>query len=342
MSFDENIAYSELAKKLRIDVLESGFPASGAVDFNIVLEIARRCRAEHDVLAQEQLAASSESDGDVVSLGARHEHDGMIVAGLCQLREPQVLKTMEALAPLQNVVRAGDGLRRGRVHMYAPVGPLADYSLGKKDPKTGRAKPVTQEEKEKTVKEVYRLVKLVVDSGFDVEFSAENYSGMGDKDFPYVTELFTAAAKSGARVINCPDTRGAACAHADGELFFVNDIIKHKALVESRLAQADCLGGIEGPLRAAEIIWSTHNHNDLGLAVENSIHAVVSGPCRQVEGCLNGVGERAGNAAIENVAMLIETVRKSRSEGGGAGGRNSYVVVTRLLCVFLEKWDDSH
>jgi 2-isopropylmalate synthase len=55
-----------------------------------------------------------------------------------------------------------------------------------------------------------------------------------------------------------------------------------------------------------EIIWSTHCHNDYGLAVQNSINAVINGPATQIEGYFNGIGERAGNAALEAIIMIID------------------------------------
>ena len=60
------------------------------------------------------------------------------------------------------------------------------------------------------------------------------------------------------------------------------------------------------------IIWSTHCHNDLGLALENSMNAVFDGPARQVEDCINGVGERAGNVSLEQCVMFINLFGKQK------------------------------
>ena len=54
------------------------------------------------------------------------------------------------------------------------------------------------------------------------------------------------------------------------------------------------------------IIWSAHCHNDFGLALVNSMNAVFDGPARQIEGCMNGIGERAGNVALEQCIMYIK------------------------------------
>merc|ERR1719336_2073192 len=130
-----NMEYARVANKLKVDVLEAGFPASGDVDFQIV----------YDVCAEMRDPAVS----------------NMIVAGLCQLREDQVKKTMAALEPLRGVKRKGDpyGLLRARVHMYVPVGKLADFSIGKKDA-SGRAQPVTQAQKRDTVAKVAQYTKM--------------------------------------------------------------------------------------------------------------------------------------------------------------------------------------
>jgi 2-isopropylmalate synthase len=60
-----------------------------------------------------------------------------------------------------------------------------------------------------------------------------------------------------------------------------------------------------------EITWSVHCHNDFGLAVQNSINGVADGPARQIEGCINGIGERAGNAALEQCIMIIKHFSQS-------------------------------
>merc|ERR1719492_239377 len=81
---------------------------------------------------------------------------------------------------------------------------------------------------------------------------------------------------------------------------------KHVAAVRERMGAEE--------YDAKGVVWSTHNHNDLGNAVINSINAVVDGPCLQVEVCINGVGERAGNVALEQVVMNLEAIRRKKVE----------------------------
>ncbi|MFZ9035991.1 MAG: LeuA family protein [Francisellaceae bacterium] len=245
MSFEDNIQYADYAQALNIDVLEAGFPAASQLDFEIVHTIAKR---------------QSMTDSK------------MIIAGLCQLRESQLTKTMEALAPLLP-------LNRARVHLYLPVDPnLALASLGQKN------------DEDRNIAEVYRLIKLAVTAGYSVEFSAEGYSRLGD-GFDYVTDLFKAAVTAGASVLNCPDTIGGASKH-EGDAYFVNNMIEHDKIIRACFPDKD-------------ILFSTHCHNDFGLALENSINATFTGPARQIEACINGVGERAGNAALEQCVMYI-------------------------------------
>ncbi len=198
-----------------------------------------------------------------------------IVAGLCQLRSDQVDKTIDALEPA-----IGSG--RVRMHVYLPVDPrLMVASLGEK--RAGN--------KTKLVSELADAVSLAVKSGLEVEFSPEGYSRQAG-NFDFVTDLIFAAVESGAAVINCPDTIGGG-SWLQGEDYFVNSLNKHASLVDEKFPDN-------------KITWSTHCHNDFGLAVENTINSVVRGPCRQIEGCFNGVGERAGNVALEQCIMIIK------------------------------------
>ena len=116
----------------------------------------------------------------------------------------------------------------------------------------------------------------------DVEFSAEDAS-RSDPEFLF--QVLAAAIKAGATVVNIPDTVGYAIPGERGG--FIKTI-------------CDRVPGIE------KVVVSIHCHNDLGLAVANSLAAVTNG-ARQVEGAINGIGERAGNAALEEVIMALHT-----------------------------------
>jgi 2-isopropylmalate synthase len=116
----------------------------------------------------------------------------------------------------------------------------------------------------------------------DVEFSAEDASR---SDPGYLAEVFGAAIEAGATTLNVPDTVGYAIPSEYGALF------------------AFLRGNVRGIERA---VLSCHCHDDLGLAVANTLAAIENG-ARQVECTINGIGERAGNAAVEEVVMALRT-----------------------------------
>ena len=115
----------------------------------------------------------------------------------------------------------------------------------------------------------------------DVEWSAEDATRT---DFDFLCKCIDIAIASGARTINVPDTVGYSHPHEYGDLI--------RRLIEN----------IPG---SDKVIWSAHCHNDLGLAVANSLSAVSNG-ARQVECAINGLGERAGNAALEEIVMAMK------------------------------------
>lgn len=221
--------------------------------------------------------AASETDFQIVqtiSERMANRNSNMTIAALCQLREDQWIKTMVALSASLTIGKA-------RVHTYVPVDPnLMSSSLGK-----------LAEDKSKIIQEVYRLIRMATQEGFEVEFSPEGYSRM-QSNVDFTSDLIRAAVSAGATVINCPDTIGGA-SRAEGQEYFVQHMQKHAEMVAREF-------------RESHIIWSTHCHNDFGLALENSLNAVMEGPARQIEGCINGVGERAGNVALEQCIMYIK------------------------------------
>ena len=116
----------------------------------------------------------------------------------------------------------------------------------------------------------------------DIEFSPED---AGRSELKFLCEVIEAAINAGARTINIPDTVGYNLPHQYGEL--IKNIITNVSNSE-------------------KAIFSVHCHNDLGLAVGNSLSAVLNG-ARQVECTINGLGERAGNAALEEIVMTVRT-----------------------------------
>lgn len=202
------------------------------------------------------------------------EKDSPIIAGLCQLREKQVEITIDALSEAQPHGKA-------RVHLYLPVDPqLMHDSLGE----AAKNKP-------QLIEEVHRLCQLAAKAGMEVQFSPEGYSRMGDT-FDFVTDVIRAAVSAGVTVINCPDTIGGAC-RLQGKDYFVERMNQHAEIIRKEFPDK-------------EITWAVHCHNDFGLALENSMNAVFFGPATQVEGCFNGIGERAGNAALEQCIMYLK------------------------------------
>ncbi len=113
----------------------------------------------------------------------------------------------------------------------------------------------------------------------DVEFSAEDASR---SDLEFLGDVFTAAADAGATTLNIPDTVGYSVPEEYGEIF---------RRVRERLG-------------SRQVTLSAHCHNDLGLAVANSLAAVRAG-ARQVECTINGIGERAGNASLEEIVVAL-------------------------------------
>lgn len=256
MSYEDNLAYADLAHKLRIDVLEAGFPSASNTDFAIVNQISQNMAAINSP---------------------------MRISGLCQLREEQVIRTMEALQPSLAIGKA-------RIHIYVPVNPeLMSASLGK-----------LSEDKPLIITTTYRLIKMMADAGFEVEFSPEGYSRQ-QGNFDFVSELIKNAIKAGATTINCPDTIGGA-SRFEGADYFVNKLARHKEMMANEFPEKN-------------IIWSMHCHNDFGTALDNTMEAVFNGIARQIEGCINGVGERAGNVALEQCIMLIRHFGNKHNPG---------------------------
>jgi 2-isopropylmalate synthase len=135
--------------------------------------------------------------------------------------------------------------------------------------------------REDILKRAYNAVKYAKSFVEDVEFYAED-AGRTDND--YLARVCEVAIEAGATVLNIPDTTGYCLPHEYGA--------KMKYLMEN-------VKGIE------KAILSCHCHNDLGLATANSIEGVING-ARQIECTINGIGERAGNTALEEVVMIIK------------------------------------
>jgi 2-isopropylmalate synthase len=177
-----------------------------------------------------------------------------------------------ARAGLADIDRAGEALRdtkHPRIHTFIGTSPLhREYQLG-----------LTQEQVfEKVVASVQRA-RTYTDN---VEWSAMDATRT---EHDFLCRCVEAAIDAGAGTVNIPDTVG----YATPEEFY--ELIK---MIRERVPNSD------------KAIFSTHCHNDLGLAVANSLAGVRAG-ARQIECTINGLGERAGNAAMEEVVMAINT-----------------------------------
>lgn len=141
--------------------------------------------------------------------------------------------------------------------------------------------------KEEVLKMAVAAIKRAKSYCPDVEFSPEDATR---SDFNYLCQMVKAAIEAGATVINIPDTVGYALPDEFGRL------IRDLRQVMPELGR--------------EVVLSVHCHNDLGLAVANSLEAIVNG-ANQVECTINGLGERAGNAALEELVMILDTRYRS-------------------------------
>lgn len=171
-----------------------------------------------------------------------------------------------------DIDRAGEALKNansGRIHTFIATSPIhMKYKL--------------QMEPDQVVEQAIHAVKRARNLIDDVEFSLEDASR---SELDFMCRIIEAVIDAGARTINIPDTVGYAVPEEFGAT--IGQLIQ-------RIPNSD------------KAIFSVHCHNDLGLAVANSLAAVQAG-ARQVECTINGLGERAGNASLEEIVMGIRT-----------------------------------
>ncbi len=175
-----------------------------------------------------------------------------------------------------DIERAGAALAsaaRPRIHTFIAT---SDLHLERK-------LRITREACVEAAVEAVRLARRYTD---DVQFSAEDATR---SDLEFLCRVVDAVVAAGARTINLPDTVGYATPDEIGTFF---------TAIRTRVADAD------------RVVFSTHCHDDLGLAVANSLAAIQAG-ARQVECTINGIGERAGNASLEEIVMATR-VRRDR------------------------------
>lgn len=195
----------------------------------------------------------------------------------------------------EDVERAGQAVekaRKPRIHTFIAT---SDIHLEHKL-RMGR---------EQVLEEVDRAVRQARGYTDDVEFSAEDATR---SDWDYLVQVFGVALKAGATTLNVPDTVG-----------YTTPVEYHELIRYLR----------EHVPGAENAIFSLHCHNDLGLAVANSLAAVQAG-ARQVECTVNGIGERAGNTAMEEVVMALKT-RREAFDGLDTGVNTTEIYPTSRL-----------
>jgi 2-isopropylmalate synthase len=233
------------------------------------LMIARQLARLHVDVIEAGYPASSPEDFEAVQLLAR-EIEGPVICALSRAVTSDIEACGKALAKAKRP-RIHTGIGVSNIHV---VGKFRDERYGK-----------SLAEKKVTMLamavEAVRLARSYVD---DVEFYAED---AGRADPGYLFEMLQAAIEAGATVVNIPDTTGYTVPEQYGAL------IRAVRQNVTNIARATI---------------SVHCHDDLGLAVANSLSGVMHG-ARQIEGTINGIGERAGNAALEEVVMALRTRR---------------------------------
>jgi 2-isopropylmalate synthase len=201
-------------------------------------------------------------------------------------------------ADIDKCWQALEGAARPRIHTFLAT---SDIHLKYKFNKTrGEALDIA-------VKAVERARKLCG----EVEFSAED---AGRTEINYLCTIFDAVVDAGATIVNVPDTVGYQTPAEYGQLI---------RTLRERLKNSD------------RITISTHCHDDLGLAVANSLAAIENG-ARQVECALNGIGERAGNAALEEIVMALDTRKRYYNVTTGVKTEELYRS-SQLLCELTGK-----
>ena len=172
----------------------------------------------------------------------------------------------------RDIDRAGEALKGAadiRIHTFIATSPI-------------HMKNKLRMEPEKVIEQAIKAVKWARQYTDNVEFSPED---AGRSEIDFLCRILEAVIDAGAGTLNIPDTVGYTMPEQFGQLI---------RTLRERIPNAD------------KAVFSVHCHNDLGLAVANSLAAVMNG-ARQVECTINGLGERAGNAALEEIVMAVRT-----------------------------------
>ena len=230
LSVDQKLRIARQLARLKVDVIEAGFPISSPGDFESVSTIAREIK-------------------------------GPVICGLARAIDKDIYACAKAIRPAA----------RRRIHTFVGTSPIHRQGLLRKS-------------KEDVLAMISASVKLARRLCADVEFSPMDAGRTEDDYLCTVVEL---AIRRGAATINIPDTVG----YTTPELFAAQI-----SMLFNRVPNID------------KAVISVHCHNDLGMATANSLTAVSHG-ARQIECAVNGLGERAGNTALEEVVMALKVRR---------------------------------
>jgi 2-isopropylmalate synthase len=229
MNTREKLEVARQLARLRVDIIEAGFPIASDGDFEAVRAIA----------------------GEIA---------GPRIAGLARCVDNDIDRAAKAVEPARE---------RARIHVF-----LATSAIHREF----KLKMAQSEILKRSVESVQRALGYVK----DVEFSPEDASRTEPE---FLAEVVHATIEAGANTINIPDTVGYAVPHQFGAL--IKYLFDHVPNIRNA-------------------VISVHCHNDLGLAVANSLAAIQHG-ARQIECTINGIGERAGNASLEEIVMTLKT-----------------------------------
>lgn len=228
MTTEEKLQVAEQLVRLKVDIIEAGFPAASPGDLAAVKEIAKRTR-------------------------------GVAIAGLARANAGDIDAVWEAVREAEQPV----------IHVFIAT---SDIHLKYK----------FNIDREQALQQIKAMVSYARNLCPTVEFSAEDATR---SDWDFLCRVFETAIKCGATTINIPDTVGYTMPHEYQALF---------RYLQERVPDID------------DVVMSAHCHNDLGMATANTLAAIQAG-ARQVEVTINGIGERAGNTAIEEVVMAMRT-----------------------------------
>jgi 2-isopropylmalate synthase len=246
--------------------LRDGEQSPGAsLNIHEKLEIARQLEKLNVDIIEAGFPISSPAQFDAVKIIS--DEVNAVIAALARAKEVDIKAAYDALR----------SAKRFRIHTFSSTSDI--HIMGKfGDARYGKN---LTEKRATVIKMSQEAVAYAKTFTEDVEFSAED---AGRTDIGYLAEVIEAAIEAGAITVNIPDTTG---------YTFPSEYGKKIAQLKQRVKNIN------------QAIISVHCHNDLGLAVANSLSGIENG-ARQVECTVNGIGERAGNASLEEIAMAIK------------------------------------